>query len=118
MRLSGLCSTVLGGPAQPAPADFATLGDAAEALPRVAGELCRQTADAYASAMRLQVGAGMEAQGIGGRSWLACCNLKQRAVASPAHLLLHVHTSVPSALCLASPCSAVYDGRGRAAVDR
>ncbi len=59
MRLSGLCSTVLGGPAQPPPADFASLADASEALPRVAGELCRQTADAYASAMRLQVDSGL-----------------------------------------------------------
>ncbi|KAL4448648.1 hypothetical protein ABPG75_005867 [Micractinium tetrahymenae] len=58
VRLSGLCSTVLGGPAQPPPADFASLADAAEALPRVAGELCRQAADGYASVMRLQSMAG------------------------------------------------------------
>lgn len=56
VRVASLCSTVLGGPAQPGPADFASCADAGDALPRLAGEVCRQAADAYASAMRLQVG--------------------------------------------------------------
>lgn len=55
VRLAASCSTLLGGAAQPPTADFASLADATDALPQVAGQACRQAADAYASAMRLQV---------------------------------------------------------------
>ncbi|KAI7840808.1 hypothetical protein COHA_005454 [Chlorella ohadii] len=54
VRLAASCSTLLGGAAQPPPADFASLADATDALPQVAGQACRQAAEAYASAMRLQ----------------------------------------------------------------
>lgn len=55
MRLAASCSTLLGGAAQPPPTDFASLADVTDALPLVAGQACRQAAEAYASAMRLQV---------------------------------------------------------------
>ena len=66
MRLAASCSTLLGGAAQPPPADFASLADAGEALPQVVGQACRQAADAYASAMRLQVRGLVEASFRGG----------------------------------------------------
>lgn len=56
VRLAAAVTTLLGGTAAPPPADFASLADAEEALPRVAAEACRAAGDAYASAMRLQVG--------------------------------------------------------------
>lgn len=55
VRLSAACGTLLGGPAQPPPVDFASLADAGEGLSQVAGEACKLAADAYSSAMRLQV---------------------------------------------------------------
>ncbi|PRW44890.1 apoptotic chromatin condensation inducer in the nucleus-like isoform X1 [Chlorella sorokiniana] len=54
VRLAASCSTLLGGAAQLPPVDYASLADAGEALPQVAGHACRQAAEAYASAMRLQ----------------------------------------------------------------
>lgn len=56
MRLSATCATLLGGSVQAPPFDASSLVDAAEALPEVAGSVCRQATDSYISAMRLQVG--------------------------------------------------------------
>lgn len=55
VRLTASCSTLLGGSPVPVSADFASLADAREALPQVAGEACRLAAESYCSAMRLQV---------------------------------------------------------------
>lgn len=73
VRLAASVATMLGGTAAPDPVDFASLADARDALPGVVGQACRQAAEAYASAMRLQVGAG---RGWAGReqrrSWRRC----------------------------------------------
>ncbi|PSC67518.1 hypothetical protein C2E20_8825 isoform B [Micractinium conductrix] len=58
VRVAASCATLLGGAAAPDPSDFASLAEAREGLPRVAGQACRAAADAYASAMRLQSMAG------------------------------------------------------------
>ena len=55
VRLIASCSTLLGGSPVPVSADFASLADAREALPQLAGEACRLAAESYCSAMRLQV---------------------------------------------------------------
>lgn len=122
MRLAASCSTLLGGAAQAPPADFASLADAGEALPQVVGQACRQAAEAYASAMRLQV-----------RGLVSCLMLGLPGESPGTYLFLQRCLTV----CVISiaawacqprfdtdpvrwiPCRpAVHVGRGRAAVDR
>lgn len=69
MRLAATVGSMLGGTASAPPADFASLAEAGEGLPRVAGEACHQAADAYASTMRLQV---RQCRPRTGHAWAVC----------------------------------------------
>lgn len=118
VRLAASCSTLLGGAAQTPPADFASLADASEALPQVAGQVCRQAAEAYASAMRLQVrgrcASFIEAILRSSNAVVACDSPSARVPPATVRQL-----SCAELLPLSLPVctAAVHDGRGCASVD-